>query len=170
MKIIVNDSNFELDLKKIADDKFEAEFEGKKFEVNILNISNDQITLSIDGKVLVFNFALNGNSIILADSISDYHCRILDKYQSLIDSYRSTSFGETTKREKILKSPMPGLITKIFVKPGTKIKVGDKLLILEAMKMENEIRSDSEGVVEEILIDEGTAVEKGASLLKISTN
>ncbi len=170
MKIIVNDLNIELNLRKIADDKFEAEFEGEKFEVNVLNISNDKITLSIDGKVFNFNFTLNNDSIVLTDSISDYHCRVLDKYQTLIDSYRSTSFGETTKREKILKSPMPGLITKIFVKPGTKIKVGDKLLILEAMKMENEIRSDIEGVVEEILIDEGIAVEKGASLLKISTN
>lgn len=170
MKIIVNDLKFELDLKKIAEDRFEAEFEGKKFEVNVLNISNDKITLSIDGKVFMFNFTLNKDSIAIADSISDYSCKVLDKYQSLIDSYQSTSFGETTKREKILKSPMPGLITKIFVKPGTKVKVGDKLLILEAMKMENEIRSDSEGVVEEILVNEGTAVEKGTSLLKISTN
>lgn len=170
MKIIVNDLSFDLKLEKISDDKFEAELGEKRFEVNILNISKDKITFSIDGKVFTFNFALDSKSIILTNSISDYHCRVLNKYQSLIDSYRSTSFGDATKREKIVKSPMPGLITKIFVKPGTKIKVGDKLLILEAMKMENEIRSDLEGVVEEILVNEGIAVEKGASLLKISTN
>lgn len=169
MKITVNNLDIELELRKEGADEFEVEVGGQKHRVKILNISKDQITLSIDRKIFTFNFSIDGDSTILTNSFGDYRCKISTKYQELIDSYRSTSSGEI-KREKILKSPMPGLVTKIFVKPGSQIKIGDKLLILEAMKMENEIRSDLEGIVEEVLVSEGSAVEKGASLLKISTN
>jgi biotin carboxyl carrier protein len=169
MKVIVNDLSFDVDLQKREQGKFEAEIGGKKFKVEILNLSKNEITLSIDGKVFNFSFSFDGETINLVDSISDYECRVLNKFQELIDSYRST-YLDKEKSEKILKSPMPGLITKILVKPGMKIKVGDKLLILEAMKMENEIRSDVEGTIEAILVNEGEAVEKGAELLKISSN
>jgi biotin carboxyl carrier protein len=169
MKVIVNDLSFDVDLQKREQGKFEAEIGGKKFKVEILNLSKNEITLSIDGKVFNFSFSFDGETINLVDSISDYECRVLNKFQELIDSYRST-YLDKEKSEKILKSPMPGLITKILVKPGMKIKIGDKLLILEAMKMENEIRSDVEGMIEAILVNEGEAVEKGAELLKISSN
>ena len=169
MKVIVNDLSFDVDLQKREQGKFEAEIGGKKFKVEILNLSKNEITLSIDGKVFNFSFSFDGETINLVDSISDYECRVLNKFQELIDSYRST-YLDKEKSEKILKLPMPGLITKILVKPGMKIKIGDKLLILEAMKMENEIRSDVEGTIEAILVNEGEAVEKGAELLKISSN
>jgi glutaconyl-CoA/methylmalonyl-CoA decarboxylase subunit gamma len=169
MKVIVNDLSFDVDLQKREQGKFEAEIGGKKFKVEILNLSKNEITLSIDGKVFNFSFSFDGETINLVDSISDYECRVLNKFQELIDSYRST-YLDKEKSEKILKSPMPGLITKILVKPGMRIKIGDKLLILEAMKMENEIRSDVEGTIEAILVNEGEAVEKGAELLKISSN
>ncbi len=169
MKVIVNDLSFDVDLKKKEHGKFEAEVGGKKFKVEILNLSKNEITLSIDGKVFSFNFSFDDEVINLIDSIFNYECRVLNRFQELIDSYRST-YLDREKSERILKSPMPGLITKILVKPGMKIKIGDKLLILEAMKMENEIRSDVEGTVEAILVNEGEAVEKGAELLKISSN
>jgi biotin carboxyl carrier protein len=169
MKVIVNDLSFDVDLQKREQGKFEVEIGGRKFKVEILNLSKNEITLSIDGKVFNFSFSFDGETINLVDSISDYECRVLNKFQELIDSYRST-YLDKEKSEKILKSPMPGLITKILVKPGMKIKIGDKLLILEAMKMENEIRSDVEGTIEAILVNEGEAVEKGAELLKISSN
>ncbi|CUS90713.1 Biotin-requiring enzyme, partial [Candidatus Kryptonium thompsonii] len=169
MKITVNNLDIELELRKESANEFEVEVGGQKHRVKVLNISNDQIVFSIDHKIFTFNFSIDGDLTILTNSFGDYHCKVSTKYQSLIDSYRSTSSGEA-KKEKILKSPMPGLVTKIFVKPGSQIKIGDKLLILEAMKMENEIRSDLEGIVEDVLVSEGSAVEKGASLLKISTN
>jgi biotin carboxyl carrier protein len=169
MKVIVNDLSFDVDLQKREQGKFEVEIGGRKFKVEILNLSKNEITLSIDGKVFNFSFSFDGETINLVDSISDYECRVLNKFQELIDSYRST-YLDKEKSEKILKSPMPGLITKILVKPGMRIKIGDKLLILEAMKMENEIRSDVEGTIEAILVNEGEAVEKGAELLKISSN
>lgn len=65
-----------------------------------------------------------------------------------------------------LKSPMVGTFyrssspeAKPFVEVGQKVKVGDTLCIVEAMKMMNQIESDTAGVVKEILVENQDAVE-----------
>ena len=67
---------------------------------------------------------------------------------------------------KELKSPMPGLVIKIDIKPGDSVAKGDPLMILEAMKMENQIKSKGDGVIAEILVNEGQAVEKNELLIR----
>jgi len=62
---------------------------------------------------------------------------------------------------------MPGLILKILKQPGEEVKIGEPLLILEAMKMENEIRSTTGGVVKEMLVKEGSSVEKSTVIVII---
>lgn len=66
-----------------------------------------------------------------------------------------------------IKSPLPGVINSITVKVGDTVKSGDKVAVLEAMKMENEIRSSLEGTVKQILVNVGDAVPEGADLLVI---
>ena len=66
-----------------------------------------------------------------------------------------------------LKSPLPGVILDIFCKVGDTVKKGQKLMILEAMKMENVINSDRDGSIKEILINKGESVLEGADLIII---
>ena len=54
-----------------------------------------------------------------------------------------------------------------FVKVGDKIKKGDVLCIIEAMKVMNEIQSDVSGELLEILVEDGVSVEFGQALYKI---
>ncbi len=72
---------------------------------------------------------------------------------------------EKIKKLKQLKSPMPGRVIGILVKPGDSIVVGDELLTLEAMKMENVLKSDGEGVVKSIDVILQDVVEKGKVLI-----
>jgi biotin carboxyl carrier protein len=60
---------------------------------------------------------------------------------------------------------MPGLLLKLKKNIGDKVKAGEPLLILEAMKMENEIRSPIEGIVKNIMYKEGQTVEKNSIIL-----
>ena len=69
--------------------------------------------------------------------------------------------------EFTISAPIPGLITKVKVNEGDKIKQSDGVLILEAMKMENEIKSESEGIIKKILVKEGMTVEKDQELIVI---
>ncbi len=67
-----------------------------------------------------------------------------------------------------LTAVMPGVVTRILVKPGQEVKQGDVLLVLEAMKMENEIRSSRAGRIDRILVAEGRRVQTGEALLSFS--
>ena len=60
-----------------------------------------------------------------------------------------------------LSSPMPGNILDVVVKVGDAVKKGQKLIVLEAMKMENDITSDKAGTVKEIRVSAGQAVGAG---------
>ena len=64
-------------------------------------------------------------------------------------------------------APLSGNIWKVMVSPSQKVKQGDVLVILEAMKMETEIRAARDGVVVEIAIKEGDTVNVGQTLLTL---
>jgi propionyl-CoA carboxylase alpha chain len=64
-----------------------------------------------------------------------------------------------------LSAPMPGKVIALNVKKGSKVKVGDVLVILEAMKMEHSIKALENGVVSKILISKNDQVENGAPLM-----
>jgi|MTBAKSStandDraft_2_1061841.scaffolds.fasta_scaffold04235_11 biotin carboxyl carrier protein len=62
-------------------------------------------------------------------------------------------------------APLPGLILEILVKEGDKVKAGEDVLIMEAMKMENEVQSPQEGTVKEIKVRRGDSVYEGDILI-----
>ncbi len=68
---------------------------------------------------------------------------------------------------KIVRAFIPGLIKSVYVKEGDGVKRGDKLLVLEAMKMENQILSGTKGVVKKVHTQPGKVVVKGELLLEI---
>ena len=87
----------------------------------------------------------------------------------------STTQTDETSSMQSIDSPMVGIIyltpkpsSPPFVKSGQKIKKGDTICLIEAMKTFNEIKSDKDGVVKSILIKNGEAVEFGQPLFEIS--
>jgi biotin carboxyl carrier protein len=66
-----------------------------------------------------------------------------------------------------IRAPMPALVTKVLVEPGSEIKHGATILVLEAMKMENEVKAPRDGVVEKVLVKPGMTVEKDQVLVSL---
>ena len=66
-----------------------------------------------------------------------------------------------------VKSPLPGVILTVDCKVGDTVKRGQKLLVLEAMKMENNINADRDGKIIEIKVNKGDSVLEGADLVVI---
>jgi len=62
-------------------------------------------------------------------------------------------------------SPMPGLVKAVFVQAGQSVKAGDRLAILEAMKMEHTLTAARDGLIAEVLAVAGDQVEAGAALI-----
>jgi len=65
--------------------------------------------------------------------------------------------GEDT----ILTAPMPGKVIEVIAKSGSEVKLGDPVIILEAMKMKNEISAPIDGIIKEIRVKEGENLESG---------
>ena len=69
----------------------------------------------------------------------------------------------------VVKSPLPGSIVKVMVKPGDSIKKGDTLLTMESMKMENVVASEYTGTVKNVLVQAGQNVMQDDKLVEIET-
>ena len=79
----------------------------------------------------------------------------------------STGAPVVTRQAAALKSPLPGVILTVDCKVGDTVKRGQKLFVLEAMKMENIIPSDRDGQIVEIKVGKGDSVLEGADLVII---
>ena len=67
-----------------------------------------------------------------------------------------------------VKTPLPGVIISIDVKAGQAVKKGQKVAVIEAMKMENDILADADGTIAEILASKGDSVLEGDDILTIA--
>ncbi|MBC7155043.1 MAG: ATP-grasp domain-containing protein [Rhodobacteraceae bacterium] len=69
-------------------------------------------------------------------------------------------------RADLVPAPMPGLVKDVFVSVGQPVAPGDRLAVLEAMKMEHVLTASHDGVVAEVMCSPGTQVEAGAALIR----
>ena len=137
------------------------------------NVEIDCIQLSINA----YSLLLNGKSHILTinkqidgyDVTVDHHTylvQVQDEVDVLLEKFGMQSNSSSHAGE--IHALIPGLVSRLFVKPGDKVENGHGLLILEAMKMENEIDSPISGVVGKIYIKAGDKVEKGELIMEIN--
>jgi 3-methylcrotonyl-CoA carboxylase alpha subunit len=75
--------------------------------------------------------------------------------------------GDPGRGGGLTLSPMPGLVKAVFVVPGQEVAAGDRLAILEAMKMEHNLTAARAGRVAEVLAAPGDQVEAGAALIRL---
>lgn len=121
-------------------------------------------SLKFSNKTISIEISNNSGSVQIAQS----------PISSQPQNISNTSTNASSNMQSI-DSPMVGIIyltpkpsSPPFVKSGQKIKKGDTICLIEAMKTFNEIKSDKDGVVKSILIKNGEAVEFGQPLFEIS--
>lgn len=76
---------------------------------------------------------------------------------------------KTTEDTNHLRAPMPGTIVEIMVNQGQKVVKGDKLLVIEAMKMEHILYAPRDGVIQKCNYTIGDSINEGSELLEISS-
>ncbi len=86
---------------------------------------------------------------------------------TMIDIPSETLAVQEVTEPGSVTAPLPGRILEVRVKEGERVKAGDVLLVLEAMKMANEIRASQDGLVSTLHIKDGDTVEKGQALITI---
>lgn len=145
-KLSINDSIVEWDLLEISSGYFHLLINYKSYRAEV--VKADPSTKS-------FVLKINGNV---------YSVDLKDKFDLLLEKMGMNN-GAIGKANTV-KAPMPGLIIDLRVKEGDKVKPGDPLLILEAMKMENMIKATGESLVKSVKVKKGDSVEKNQILIE----
>lgn len=97
-----------------------------------------------------------------------YDIEIFDPLIRILQQIAKVDSNESTSVAKIT-APMPGLVVKVLAREGFQVNKGDKVVIIEAMKMENALLSPLSGFIKKVFVQEGKPVEKGALLVEISS-
>jgi biotin carboxyl carrier protein len=93
------------------------------------------------------------------------HIQIADELDQVLDTL---GFNNVTVRQvREIRAPMPGMVLDVAVEAGQELVAGDRILILEAMKMENSILMHVAGQIKTVLVKKGQAVEKGQVLVEL---
>ena len=162
---------------KVSGKAFEVAFEGDEKETGTLNgkpfawdvskLSNSVYHIIKDHRS--YNVELLGEvdgkqQVKVNGTI--YETETIDKFDALLKQLGMEKGAGGKVNE--LKAPMPGLVLEIGVKVGDTVKKGDRILVLEAMKMENVIKSPTDAVVAAISVEKGKTVEKNEVMVRFS--
>ncbi|MFQ5650372.1 MAG: DUF2118 domain-containing protein [bacterium] len=138
---------------------------GSSSQSELIAIKDHLLSLKLDGRSYQVFIESNGNHYVVSLNGKKYEVTLDDEKSRLIKSL--IKLEDSGHGHAEVKAPMPGLIVKILATEGQRIKKGDSLCIIEAMKMENEIRSNVEGTVTRIHTKEKESVDKDAVLMVI---
>jgi biotin carboxyl carrier protein len=83
------------------------------------------------------------------------------------DEARKVEVEELPITGHTVDTPLPGKVLEFLVKPGDKVKIGQDVFILEAMKMENSIAAENDGTVKRLLASTGDIVASGAPIVEL---
>lgn len=109
----------------------------------------------------------NAGSLVVTVNGQAYQVEVPQTKAAAPVMARGNAGAAQTGGPKNINSELPGTVTKIVAANGQRVKKGDVLLVIEAMKMANDIVSDVEGTVQRIAVTEGQSVNQGDLLVEM---
>jgi biotin carboxyl carrier protein len=166
--------------------KYSIEIEGQTKAVTVHAVGTNRYQVQIEDQVpFVVNADLRQQGVHLLKDGKSWDVQLADLKQGLFAGVDGISVPlqvqnqQSALKQKNSKSQMkagglqistnmPGKVVKVLVEQGAEVKIGQGIVIVEAMKMENELRAEQNGIVSEILCKAGDLVEGGKILVKLS--
>jgi biotin carboxyl carrier protein len=121
------------------------EYNNKKYLAEIIDKNQNKYTVLLNG--LSYTFTVES-------PISYRRRKYLEKFKQ-------------TNKTEIISAPMPGKVVELLVEENSRVKEGEAILILEAMKMQNEIIAVVAGKIKKIHVKPGDSVAKDEALMEI---
>jgi len=148
----------------LGDDEFEYEYKFITPSIMTLRVNNINYIIKAEGDTDAETEVKNTGFIVEVDG-NTHKIICKSELDLLLEKFSKTRTDKGFKKDVV--SPMPGSIVKVNVKEGDRIKKGQVLLVLEAMKMENELKAAQDCIVGKVLAEEKKPVDKGQILLKL---
>lgn len=148
--------------------EYKIKINGNEYAVSISNVEDNTALVNVNGTE--YEVEVEGMN---APKVSKTH-RIMQQPTVATSTESHPATARTTSPASTasvtagnIKSPLPGVVLDVMVQVGDAVKTGQRLMILEAMKMENNIDSDRDGTVKEIKARKGDSVLEGDVLITI---
>jgi len=145
LTLAVDDVEYTVDIVKVSNQEFSVLYEGRSFNIEVIENKEPK---HFNVNTLYFKF-----DVEVVDNESRYR-------QSRMQS-------KLILNDNTIRSPMPGKVVKVFVKPGDIVEAGQPLIVLSAMKMESEFKAGQRGIVKEVPVKEGETVDNDQLLVVI---
>ncbi len=136
--------------------KFKFKIRGNNYDVEIGEISKNTIQIEVNGTEYL---------VEVEEDVKESKTPVLKR--APINTHKVAQKGADTVTTFTVKSPLPGNIIQLFVQNGSEVKVGDKILIYEAMKMENTITAEKDGKIANLKVQVGDTVLQDVVLMEI---
>ena len=157
LKLQVGDDIHELKILE-RDDRYQVFVDGSVYHLNA-RLDDDYLQAVINGHRISVHGHLHHHDLVLFYEGDTFKCAL----------YQETYGFEELAGEGSLAAPMNGAVVAIQAKVGDRVRAGQTLVIMEAMKMEHAIKAPADGVVSDIFYAEGDQVAEGAELIAIDT-
>ncbi|XP_013855213.1 propionyl-CoA carboxylase alpha chain, mitochondrial [Austrofundulus limnaeus] len=157
----------DVDITK-AGNIYTVEVDGEKVEVSgQWNLASPLLALTINGTQKIFQCVSREASglIVLQYMGTLFKVRVLSKLASELNSYMPEKVAEDTS--SILRSPMPGTVVAVSVKPGDTVAEGQEICVIEAMKMQNSLTAVKQAKVKCVHCKPGETVGEGDLLVEL---
>nr|XP_055215992.1 propionyl-CoA carboxylase alpha chain, mitochondrial isoform X7 [Gorilla gorilla gorilla] len=147
---------------------FSVEVDGSKLNVtSTWNLASPLLSVSVDGTqrtVQCLSREAGGNmSIQFLGTV--YKVNILTKLAAELNKFMLEKVTEDTS--SVLRSPMPGVVVAVSVKPGDAVAEGQEICVIEAMKMQNSMTAGKTGTVKSVHCQAGDTVGEGDLLVEL---
>lgn len=143
--------------------KFKFTINGNEYAADVVSIEENTAEVAINGVSYTVEIDQKVQTVKTPKLVRTPAVPSTDSHPSV----SKTSSPSGPKGTGSIKSPLPGVILDIYVREGDVVKIGQKLIMLEAMKMENNINADKEGRVASIKVSKGDSVMEGDILIVI---
>ncbi len=148
-----------------TDDRLVLRHGDDTFHADVSEVeAGEKYSVLVDGRSFSISVDGDGRKMTLVVGGRDHGVEVEDERERAM---REISGGGASGGG-VVEAVMPGIVRRVDAAPGGAVEAGDRLLILEAMKMENEICAEAAGVVEEVFVKEGDTVEAGAPLIQLA--
>src|ERR1035437_7739393 len=131
--------------------KFKFKINGNQYNAEVLGVEDNIAEIEINGTTYAVEMDKAMQTVKTPKLVRSVSVPSTDSDPSIA----KTANPSAPKGGGTIKSPLPGVILELFVKVGDVVNIGQRLLVLEAMKMENNIEADKTGKIVSIAKNKG---------------
>jgi biotin carboxyl carrier protein len=165
MEINIDDRTATVELLEHEGTNFRISVDGKVYDADIIMVERGVYSMLLKGKSYNVELISTGGSkgYQVNTLYHSYNAEVVDAESK----YQKNRTLDDDHQEAVISSPMPGKVVKIPVKVGDKVKAGDTVVIVSAMKMESEYKVKMDRVIKEIKVKEGDTITANQPLIII---